>query len=77
MIKQVHFDQQQHILTLNRDKFGTGLGIRDNSASGLPIYCYIYNCFIVILHNILLPVRAVCVCVYVRTVFFPLFVLCT
>jgi len=33
---QLHFDQLlelQRILTLNRDKFGTGFGIRDNSAS--------------------------------------------
>ena len=33
---QLHFDQLlelQLILTLNRDKFGTGFGIRDNSAS--------------------------------------------
>ena len=38
---QLHFDQQlelQRILTLNRDKFGTGFGIRDNSASRMTSY---------------------------------------
>jgi len=38
---QLHFDQLlelQHILMLNRDKFGTGFGIRHNSASRMTSY---------------------------------------
>jgi len=43
---QLHFDQMlelQLILTLkwlNRDKFGTGFGIRDNSASRMTSYFF-------------------------------------
>jgi len=39
----LHFDQLvelQRILTLNRDKFGTGFGIRDNSASRMTSYFF-------------------------------------
>jgi len=40
---QLQFDQLlelQHILTLNRDKFGTGFGIRDNWASRMTSYFF-------------------------------------
>jgi len=37
---QPNFDQLQHILMLNWDKFGTGLEIRDNSASRMTLYFF-------------------------------------
>jgi len=40
---QLHFDQLlelQRILTLNRNKFGTGFGIQDNSASRMTSYFF-------------------------------------
>jgi len=37
---QLHFDQLQHIVTLNMDKFGTRFGILDNSASGMTSYFF-------------------------------------
>jgi len=40
---QLHFDQLlelQRILTLNRDRFRTGFGIRDNSASRMTSYFF-------------------------------------